>query len=81
MAEVFIVITSGCSTLQRLCKTGVTATSGCLGVGREERVEAEGVGVGMKVCERLLFSFGIFLTPNCADVTSAESSTAKKTKT
>lgn len=49
MAEVFIVITSGSSTLQRLRRTGVTATSGGLGVGREERVEAEGVGVGMKV--------------------------------
>lgn len=60
MAEVFIVITSGSSTLQRLRRTGVTATSGCLGVGREERVEAEGVGVGMKVCNRLLFIFGIF---------------------
>lgn len=60
MAEVFIVITSGSSTLQRLRRTGVTATSGCLGVGREERVEAEGVGVGMKVCNRLLFIFGFF---------------------
>lgn len=33
MAEVFIVITSGSSTLQRLRRTGVTATSGGLGVG------------------------------------------------
>lgn len=62
MAEVFIVITSGSSTLQRLRRTGVTATSGRLGVGRGERVEAGGVGVGMKVCNRLLFSFGIFNT-------------------
>lgn len=59
MAEVFIVITSGSSTLQRLRRTGVTATSGGLGVGREERVEAEGVGVGMKVCNTLLLSLGI----------------------
>lgn len=57
MAEVFIVITSGSSTLQRLCRKGVTATSGSLRAGWEERVEAEGVGVGMKVCHALLFSF------------------------
>lgn len=62
MAEVFIVITSGSSTLQRLRRTGVTATSGGLGVGREERVEAEGVCVEKKVCKRLLFSFGIVNT-------------------
>lgn len=70
MAEVFIVITSGSSTLQRLRRTGVTATSGRLGVGREERAEAEGVGVGMKVCIRLLFIFSLFsplLTPECSD--------------
>lgn len=46
MAEVFIVITSGSSTLQRLHRTGVTATSGGLGAGREVRVAAKGVGVG-----------------------------------
>lgn len=45
MAEVFIVITSGSSTLQRLRRTGATVTSGRLGVGG--RVEAEGVGVGV----------------------------------
>lgn len=68
MAEVFIVITSGSSTLQRLRRTGVTATSGGLGVGREERVEAEGVGVGMKVCNRLLLlNLGIFLTVQQTD--------------
>lgn len=60
MAEVFIVITSGSSTLQRLRRTRVTATSGRLGVGREERVEAEGVGVGIKVCNRLPFIFIFF---------------------
>lgn len=60
MAEVFIVITSGSSTLQRLRRTRVTATSGRLGVGREERVEAEGVGVGIKVCNRLPFIFFFF---------------------
>lgn len=54
MAEVFIVITSGSSTLQRLRRRGVTATSGCRGVGREKRVEAEGVGVAIKVC---IFAF------------------------
>lgn len=79
MAEVFIVITSGSSTLQRLRRTGVTATSGRLGVGREERVEAEGVGVGMEVCNRLLFSFGIFNTRahRSTTATTAASSTPK----
>lgn len=67
MAEVFIVITSGSSTLQRLRRTRVTATSGRLGVGREERVEAEGVGVGIKVCNRLPFIFFFFFTPERAD--------------
>lgn len=57
MAEVFILITSGSSTLQRLCRAGVTATSGCLEAGREERVGAEGVGVGIKVCYRLPFIY------------------------
>lgn len=61
MAEVFIVITSGSSTLQRLRRKRVTATSGRLGVGREERVEAVGVGVRIKVCNRLmLISFFFF---------------------
>lgn len=60
MVKVFIVITSGSSTLRHLRRTGVTATSGGLGVGREERVAAGGVGVVMKVCNRLLFSFCIF---------------------
>lgn len=46
MAEVFIVITSGSSTLQRLRRTGVTATSGGLGAGSEARVAAKGGGVG-----------------------------------
>ncbi|CAB1441352.1 unnamed protein product [Pleuronectes platessa] len=35
MAEVFIVITSGSSTLRRLRRTGVTATSGGLGLLRD----------------------------------------------
>lgn len=48
MVEVFIVITSGRGTLQRLRGTGVTATSGCLGAGREGRVEAKGVGMEKK---------------------------------
>lgn len=59
IAEVFIVITSGSSTLQRLHRTGVTATSGGPGVEREGKMEAEGVGVGMKVCNTLMLSFGI----------------------
>lgn len=62
MAEVFIVITSGSSTLRHLRRTGVTATSGCRGVGREKRVEAEGVGVATKVC---IFAF--FFTAELAD--------------
>lgn len=60
MAEVFIVITSGSSTLQRLRRTRVTATSGRLGVGREERVEAVGVGVRIKVRNRLMLIFAFF---------------------
>lgn len=47
MVEVFIVITSGKDTLQRLRGTGVTATSGCLGAG-EGRVEAKGAGIEKK---------------------------------
>lgn len=43
MAEVFIVITWGSSTQWRLRRTGVTATSGRLGVGMGERVEDEGM--------------------------------------
>lgn len=60
MAEVFIVITSGSSTLQRLRRTWLTATSGRLGFGREERVEAVGVGVRIKVCNRLMLFFCLF---------------------
>lgn len=64
MAEVFIVVTSGGSTLQRLRTRRVTATSGRPQVGMEggerERVEAGGVGVRMKVCIGLLFKFVSF---------------------
>lgn len=48
MVEVFIVITLGRDTLQRLRGTWVTATSGCLRAGRERRVEAKGVGMEKK---------------------------------
>lgn len=44
MVEVFIVITLGRDTAQRLCGTGVTATSGCLGVGGGG-VDAKAVGL------------------------------------
>lgn len=56
MVEVFIVITSGRDTLQRIRGTGVTATSGCLGAGREGGVEAKGVGMEKK-CKSHVFTF------------------------
>lgn len=54
MVEVFIVITSGRDTLQRFHGTGVTATSGCLGAGREGRAKAK---EKKKVCNSYVFYF------------------------
>lgn len=41
-AEVFLVITLGNSVLQRLCRTALTVTSGCLRDAGEETVEVWG---------------------------------------
>lgn len=59
MAEVFIVITSGISTLRLPRKKRVTATSGGPGLRRGKRVNGkEGVRVRMRVWHSAIFSFG-----------------------